>query len=506
MANAVIYCRVSDPKQIDNTSLGSQESACRDFAAKKGYEVVEIFIEKGESAKTMDRTELIRMMGYVSKNKGKIQALIVYKVDRIARNQADHQYLKTKFRGYGVDFVSATEMIDNSPMGRLMENSLATFAQFDNEVRAERCRNGMVELAKKGTRSGRMNIGYQKRWIDEKTRVIEQVEPYASHIKRAFELLNTGLYTQEAVRRILHGEGFRETDGREVSSQHFKKIIDNPIYKGILIDFGVNEKLDCEPIVSWTLFESVQSLLRGKARKMPRYQKNRMDFVLRGSMKCVHNKKATGSSCRGNGGIYHLYRFDCPECKGRKRNFTNADIHSKFASYLGEVEYDNKLVDELRIAISLNWEKRNSFVLKKAKGLENKTVELKAKEQKIIDKMIDGVFSDEIGKEQLNKIKTEQLFIESEIDNLSIPKRTESNVIEFGLNYMRNLSDEWQNQNNLEIKQRFQNYFFPEGITFNQNQEFETAVSPLCMRIKALYATENCSLVASRGIEPLLPH
>ncbi len=508
MANAVIYCRVSDPKQIDNTSLGSQESTCRDFAEKKGYEVAEVFIEKGESAKTTNRTELAKMMAYVTKSKGKISALIVYKVDRIARNQEDHQFLKAYFRKYGINFVSATEPISDSAVGRLMENNLAAFAQFDNEIRAERCKNGMVELAKKGTRSGRMNLGYRKRWIDEKTktRVTEQVEPYASHIRRAFELLNTGLYSKEAVRRQIHEEGFREMNGREVSTQHFKKIVDNPIYKGILTDYGLNEKLDCEPIVPPSLFDSVQRLLNGKAKKMPKYQKNRMDFVLRGSMKCVHNKKATGSSCRGNGGVYHLYRFDCEDCKGGKRNFTNTDIHNKYADYLVKAEFDDELINTLKIAISINWEKRNSFVLKKGKDLEKKAIELKDKEQKIIGKIIDGVFNDEIGKDQLNKVKAEQISTESELEELAIPRKTEKEVIEFGMNFMKKLSKQWQEQNNLEIKQRFQNFFSPEGIIFNQNQEFETVISPLCMRIKALYTTENSLLVASRGIEPLLPH
>ena len=385
MANAVIYCRVSDPKQIDNTSLGSQESTCRVFAQKKGYEISKIFIEKGESAKTRDRTELIQLMSYATKHKGKIQALIVYKVDRIARNQEDHQFLKTYFRKYGIDFVSATEPIDNSPVGRLMENNLAAFAQFDNEIRAERCKNGMFELAKRGIRSGKMNIGYRKHWINEKTRMIEQVEPYASHIRRAFELLSTGIYSKEAVKRIVHQEGFREIDGREISSQHFKKIIDNPIYKGLLTDFGLNEQLDCEPIVPPALFDYVQALLKGKAKNIPKYQKNRVEFPLRGSMKCVHNKKATGSSCRGNGGVYHLYRFDCPECNG-KRNFNNTDIHDRYAKYLSESEYSDELTEELKIAISFNWEKRNSFVAKKTKDMDQKAVELKEKKQKIIIK------------------------------------------------------------------------------------------------------------------------
>ena len=219
-------------------------------------------------------------------------------------------------------------------------------------------------------------------------------------------------------------------------------------------------------------------------------------------MKCVHNKKATGSISVGNGGRYPLYRFDCPDCTG-KRNFTNSNIHGKYMDYLRRAKYDKTLVEALKIAISINWEKRNAFVSKKANDLEKRSLDLKAKEQKIIDKMLDGVFNDEIGKEQLDKVRKEQAQAVHELKNIAIPKQSEKHVINYGLNFMQNLAEEWQNQNDLEIKQRFQNFFSPEGIIFNQNQEFETAVSPLCMRIKALYATNKYTLVAPRGIEPL---
>ncbi len=67
---AVIYCRVSTKEQVDDgNSLVSQERICREYAKKEGFEVIEVFIEKGESAKTADRTELKRLISFCTQKK-----------------------------------------------------------------------------------------------------------------------------------------------------------------------------------------------------------------------------------------------------------------------------------------------------------------------------------------------------------------------------------------------------------------------------------------------------
>src|SRR5579872_1381893 len=91
---AVIYVRVSSGEQVIGTSLDSQETQCRRFCAERGFTVLEVFREEGESAKTADRTALLRALEYCRKNKGKVQAFVVAKVDRFARNTEDHFYVR----------------------------------------------------------------------------------------------------------------------------------------------------------------------------------------------------------------------------------------------------------------------------------------------------------------------------------------------------------------------------------------------------------------------------
>lgn len=82
---AVIYCRVSTKHQVDEgNSLSTQERLCREYALKQGYEVAAVYIEKGESAKTKDRTELQKMMSFCAIKKNNVSYVVVYKLDRFS--------------------------------------------------------------------------------------------------------------------------------------------------------------------------------------------------------------------------------------------------------------------------------------------------------------------------------------------------------------------------------------------------------------------------------------
>ena len=88
---AILYLRVSTEEQVDNFSLETQEEICRKEAEKRGFEIVEIFKEEGRSAKNIiGRPVLINLLEYCRKNKSKIQAVFVYRLDRVSRITADY--------------------------------------------------------------------------------------------------------------------------------------------------------------------------------------------------------------------------------------------------------------------------------------------------------------------------------------------------------------------------------------------------------------------------------
>ena len=120
--NAIIYCRVSTQEQAETGfSLEAQEETCRNYAKNRGYRILKTFIERGESAKTLNRTQLKNLILYAKNNYDNIDAVIIYKIDRLSRNQRDTANLLYDFRYiFNIRIESVTENIDESPVGQYL--------------------------------------------------------------------------------------------------------------------------------------------------------------------------------------------------------------------------------------------------------------------------------------------------------------------------------------------------------------------------------------------------
>jgi site-specific DNA recombinase len=114
-----------------------------EYCRRQGYDVLERFHEEGESAKTTDRSQLQRLLTYCRLNKGRVHFVAVFNLARFARDKYDHFSLRSQLQSLGISLRSATEPIDDTSTGKLMEGVLAAFAQFDNDVRSNRARAGL---------------------------------------------------------------------------------------------------------------------------------------------------------------------------------------------------------------------------------------------------------------------------------------------------------------------------------------------------------------------------
>jgi site-specific DNA recombinase len=121
MVGAVIYVRVSTKEQTENLSLPTQLRACEEYCRRQGYEILERFHEEGESAKTTDRSQLQALLKYCRTHKGKVHFVVVYNLTRFAREKYDHFALRAHLKSLGISLRSATEPIDDTSTGKLME-------------------------------------------------------------------------------------------------------------------------------------------------------------------------------------------------------------------------------------------------------------------------------------------------------------------------------------------------------------------------------------------------
>ena len=182
-----IYTRKSTEEGLeqDFNSLDAQREACAAYILSQKHEgwaeLSDRYDDGGYSGGSMERPGLEQLLSDV--RDGRIDIIVVYKVDRLTRSLADFAKMVDLFEGAGVSFVSVTQAFNTtSSMGRLTLNVLLSFAQFEREVTAERIRDKVAASKRKGMwMGGSVPMGYQ---VVDKALVVNEVE--ATSIRTIF--------------------------------------------------------------------------------------------------------------------------------------------------------------------------------------------------------------------------------------------------------------------------------------------------------------------------------
>ncbi len=201
---AALLARVSTQEQaLNGHSIGEQVERMNAYCKAMGWTVYDEYIDAGYSGSNTDRPALQRMISDI--HEGRIDKVLVYKLDRLSRSQKDTlELIEDEFLAAGVDFVSISENFDTTtPFGRAMIGILAVFAQLEREQIKERMAMGRLARAKEGRYSGqdRIPIGYD--YIDGML-VPNLYE--ASLVEQVFRLYVEGLSPKGIMNR-LNAEG-----------------------------------------------------------------------------------------------------------------------------------------------------------------------------------------------------------------------------------------------------------------------------------------------------------
>ncbi len=463
---AVIYCRVSTKEQVDEgNSLVTQEKNCREYAAKNGYEVIQIFVEQGESAKTTDRTELRKLMSFCALKKNGVCVVIAYKIDRISRNTDDYSQIRIILKKHGVQIKSTSEHFENTPAGRFMENIIANVAQFDNDVRAERSIVGMRQALVEGRYVWMAPLGYSNVKIDGKSTITPN--QLAESIKEAFELIATKKLSVNETRIYISTKGICKKDGSPIGKSHFYQLLDNKIYIGKVHKFSEVFQGKFPALISENLFNAVQSIVKRK-NKSKVYEVENPDFPLRRFVFSESNRVVSGGWCRGRTKKYPYYRFS-----DEKRSFKKSKFESNFSGFLNKFQLNEELTQKFKEAIISILKADNEAKLNSDNtGPIQRQNELLNRKKLLVDKSLSGTLPDSIVKEELEIITQELAEIEIKTQQ---KKETiiDSDLIFINLQkILTNPGLFWESQP-FEIQRRLQWFEFPSGVIFDGN-DFRT--------------------------------
>ena len=482
---AVLYCRVSTVEQADEgNSLATQEKSSREFAAKNNFEIAEngIFIERGESAKTANRTELNKLLAFCAQKKNGVSTVIVYKIDRLSRNTDDYSQLRLLLKRYGVEIKSTTEYFENSPAGRFMENIIANVAQFDNDVRAERCSSGMREAMREGRYVWAASVGFSNgaTYNGKPTIASNEVAPL---VRKAFELVAAGLYATEDVRRRMITEGLQTPAGKPISKQYFPKMLRNRVYAGWIEKFGESHKGKFEPIISDQLFEQVQRVLKNKGHKMNPYKTDNPEFPLRRFVFHPSGLKLTGSFARGR---YPSYRFN-----GTSGNYNRDDFEKQFAVLMDSYSFEKAHIGKLKRLVKEQFHVATAGERADATTLQTRLQALESEQTALVQKNIKGVVSDGVLKQQLDRIDRETMEVHSSLALLRNADVSPEEAVEYAESYLLAPSKVWK-ESVLSVQTQLQWFQFPSGVVFD-GQKFGTPKVSCVFKAKEAILSPNSS-------------
>ena len=308
--NVVLYMRYSSEAQTEQ-SIEGQDRVCSEFCKREGYSIIHKYIDRATSAsKDIDkRVQFLKMVEDAAS--GNFQAVVVYKLDRFARNRYDSAIYKSKLKKAGVQVISATENISNTPEGVILESVLEGIAEYYSMELAQKIRRGQFESMAKGNYlGGIVPLGYKI--VDKKYVLDPETAPVAQEIFRRYA---AGEQTKEII-DSLNRRGFRTARGAMFNRSSFHTMLRSEIYIGILKRGDLVNEGAVPALIEESVFYAARRRAENQKRgqKMKKTEQNGVDYKLSGKLYCgecgevMHGKCATSKTgkkhyyyeCRGN--------------------------------------------------------------------------------------------------------------------------------------------------------------------------------------------------------------
>ena len=287
--NVVIYARYSSDRQTEQ-SIEGQLKECYEYARRNGYTIVGEYIDRAISGTTDHRPEFLRMIA--DGDKKLFQAVLVYQLDRFARNRYDSATYKAKLKKNGIRVLSARENISDDASGVLMEAVLEGMAEYYSVELSQKIRRGMdINAEKCLSTGGNLALGFR---VDSEKHI--QIDPdTAPVVQKIFEMYASGQSMADII-RYLNANQIKTSYGNEFNKNSINRILRNKRYIGEYT-YRDKEIPDGLPrIVDEDLFWEAQRIME-KNKKAPARAKAKVDYLLTTKLFCGHCKAAmTGIS------------------------------------------------------------------------------------------------------------------------------------------------------------------------------------------------------------------
>ncbi|EIG63591.1 recombinase family protein [Bradyrhizobium sp. WSM1253] len=337
-----VYTRKSSEEGLDMdfNSLDAQRESCEAYIVSQRAEgwtpVSDRYDDGGFSGGTLERPALKRLLTDVKA--GRIDVIVVYKIDRLSRSMLDFLNLVELFETLGVTFVSVTQLFNTKDaMGRMALNILVTFAQFERELIGERIRDKVATSRKRGKWMGGWTpLGYEV--CDRKLLIHEaDAERVKAIFRRFAQLKSATLLARELV-----AADERNRYGHLLDKSVLYKILNNRVYIGEAVHKGTAYPGEHEAIIDRKLWDQVHSILTVSPRKRAGNARAQTPALLKGLLFGPDGAAMSPTHTRKSGRLYRYYISQTAMKQGR------SDCPVKLAP---AAELERIIIDQLRLLL-----------------------------------------------------------------------------------------------------------------------------------------------------------
>ena len=452
---AVSYIRVSTREQAqrggaeEGFSLPAQREANRRKAQSMGALIVKEFADRGESARSANRPGLQRMLAYLTQD-GRVDYVIVHKLDRLARNRADDVEINRAFDEAGVRLVSTSENIDQTPGGMLLHGIMSSIAEFYSRNLANEVIKGMGEKARNGGTLGKAPLGYMNvRARDENGREVRTIaldEERAPLIRLAFTEYATGNWTVRQLAEHLAELGLTTAPSparpaKPITATRLQNILHLPYYKGVISFQGVDYVGAHEPLVDSQTWQTVQQMLA--SRRTGERQRTHNHFLKSTAVCGVCGARLLVQRAKNSKGVVYPYfvcarRHRVHDCTFRAVLID--EVEELVAMLYQRIQLTTEDQSNVKRYLQAELERIEAGKASQIRSLTTRRTNVEDKRRRLLHAHYEGAVPLDLLKEEQAQLMAELERIERQLDAYRTDVTATRHVMETVLNLMQDCS------------------------------------------------------------------
>lgn len=413
---AVILARVSTKEQEEfGHSLPAQTQKLREYAEKKGFEVIKEF-SFSESAGTKIRKKFEDVLAFLKSQK-EMPVLLCQNVDRVTRNFRDAVDLDDMRINHGLEihFVQDGFVLSRNASGGEMfmwEAKVFLAKQYINRLTDDSARS-MKHKLEKGEWVSRTPLGYLNVKDDagRSTVIVDQERAFL--IKRMFQEYSTGAYSQTELRKKLKEWGVRTMKGNPVTPQIVNTMLQNPFYYGVMLIKGREYRHNYPPLISKELFDACQRVRLGNKRTQA-VKETKTPFIFRGLIKCAVSGRRVTSDLKKGQYVYLI----CHDPKNPKKRLfiSESKVMEQIAQAFQSMKIPPDVLAEIIDDLRQTHESEKKFHHDSIKRLHRESEELSKKLDKLTDLLLDESITKEVYHKKRQDMTQRQYEINRELE------------------------------------------------------------------------------------------